>query len=387
MKIVIISEWFSEKMGYAENNLPVALGKLGHDVHVITTDLQIYGTSKDYDKIYFNHLGPKQVPTGIFNKENFTLHRNSHSLINGLHIVKLEDKIALIKPDIVYCFEIVGIDTALIAKLKSTYKYKFFCESRIHLSVFNTPKTLKQRIKQYLISRSMSDVKNKVDLFYPIAEDVLFVINKYYGIPKKKCHLASLGVDTDLFSIIANKDTQFRENKGFTKDDIVCLYTGRFTESKGPVILAKAINYLQENGHNEFKGLFVGQGELEYENYIKECLGCTVQPFVTVSELTNYYQNFDIGIWPLQESTSQLDAAACGMPIIINEKVQDDFRSKGNGLQYKDCDYIDLASKILSLKSTELRNKMGIIGNKKITEFYSWNYLAKMKIVDFNKKY
>ena len=136
-----------------------------------------------------------------------------------------------------------------------------------------------------------------------------------------------------------------------------------------------------------YKGEGYDWNEKNYENYIKECLGCTVQPFVTVSELTNYYQNFDIGIWPLQESTSQLDAAACGMPIIINEKVQDDFRSKGNGLQYKDCDYIDLASKILSLKSTELRNKMGIIGNKKITEFYSWNYLAKMKIVDFNKKY
>lgn len=126
---------------------------------------------------------------------------------------------------------------------------------------------------------------------------------------------------------------------GYNDDEIVCLYTGRFTESKGPLILAQAVNYLQEMGHSKFKGLFVGQGDKEYQNMIKNTKGCTIHPFVEVNELPKFYKSLDIGVWPLQESTSQLDAAACGMPIIINEKVEDNLRTEGNGLRYRDRDF------------------------------------------------
>lgn len=36
MQIAIVSDWFSEKMGYAENFLPKAMASLGHEVHLVT---------------------------------------------------------------------------------------------------------------------------------------------------------------------------------------------------------------------------------------------------------------------------------------------------------------------------------------------------------------
>lgn len=387
MRIIIISCWFSDKMGYVENFLAKALGKLGHDVHLVTTDLQIYATSSDYEKVYQHHLGPKQVEQGVFKKEYFTLHRNPHTLIGGLKILNLEDKIREIQPDVVYCFEIFDRDTKLACILKSKYGYKLFCESRMHLSIFTPPKSFLQKIRQSktkIVGRIMS---RKIDKFYPIAPDVLHVITKYCGIPKRKCKLSSLAVDTDLFSpsIQLEEVKEFRNKMGYSDDDIVCLYTGRFTESKGPLILAQAVNYLQEMGHSKFKGLFVGQGDKEYQNMIKNTKGCTIHPFVEVNQLHKFYRSFDIGVWPLQESTSQLDAAACGMPIIINEKVEDNLRTEGNGLRCKDRDFRDLAFKILLLQDKLKRNEMGKIGSEKVTNFYSWDYLAKNKITDFNQ--
>lgn len=388
MKIAIISEWFSDKMGYAENLLPKAFGKLGHEVHLVTTDLQTYATSPEYEKVYQHYLGPKQVEQGIFKKKYFTLHRNPHAftLRGGLKISNLEDKIREIQPDIVYCFEIFNRDTRLACVLKSKYGYKLFCESRMHLSIFTPPKTFLRKIKQYktkIVGRIMSI---NIDQFYPIAPDVLKVITKYCGVPEIKCKISSLAVDTDLFSpsIQLEEIKEFRKKMGYD-DDIVCLYTGRFAESKGPLILAQAVNYLQEMGHSKFKGLFVGQGDKEYQNMIKNTKGCTIHPFVEVKELPKFYKSFDIGVWPLQESTSQLDAAACGMPIIINEKVEDNLRTEGNGLRYKDGDFKDLASKILLLQDKLKRNEMGKIGSEKIANFYSWDYLAKNKISDFNQ--
>jgi glycosyltransferase involved in cell wall biosynthesis len=386
MKILVLSEWFSDKMGYAENYLPKAFGKLGHEVHLVTTDLQVYATSPEYEKIYQHHLGPKLAEQGVFNKEYYTLHRNPHTLTGGLKILNLENKIRELQPDIVYCFEIFNGDTKRACILKSKYNYKLFCESRMHLSIYRPPKSVLKKIihfRKKIIGKMMSA---KIDKFYPIAPDVLHVITTYCGIPQKKCKISSLAVDTDLFfrSVQLEEVKAFRKKNGYDDDDIVCLYTGRFAESKGPLILAQAVNYLQERGHAKFKGLFVGQGEKEYQNIIKNAKGCTIHPFVEVNQLPIFYNSFDIGVWPLQESTSQLDAAACGMPIIINEKVEDTLRTEGNGLRYRDRDVKDLADKILLLQDKVKRNEMGKIGSEKIANFYSWDYLAKNKITDFN---
>ena len=389
MKILILAEWFSDKMGYSENYLPVALGKLGHEVHLLTTDLQVYATSSDYDKVYLDHLGPKQVEQGIFNKEYYTLHRNPHTLIDGLDILNLENKIKEIQPDVVYCFEIFIPHTLKVISLKRKYKYKLFCESRMHLSVYSPPQKLLHKVRQIKTRILGKKISAQVDKFYPIAPDVLHVVTKYFGIDKNKCEVSSLAVDTDLFSPNAKLEEiiQFRNNMGYSDDNIVCIYTGRFTELKGPLILAKAIEYLQLNGHSKFMGLFVGQGDSEYQVKIGNSLGCKIHSFVETNQLPKFYQSFDIGVWPLQESTSQLDAAACGMPIIINEKVEDNFRTEGNGLRYKDRDYKDLASKLLLLEDRSKRKELGKIGSKKVIDYYSWNYLAQKKVEDFTKEY
>jgi glycosyltransferase involved in cell wall biosynthesis len=386
MKIVIIAEWYSEKMGYAENYLPKALGKLGHEVHLITTDLQVYATSKNYDEIYKNHLGPKQVKTGVFNFFNFTLHRCAHVMENGIQIPDLEKKLREIKPNIVYCFEILQPPNSVVFSLKSELKYKIFCESRRHLSVFSPPKSIMAKIKQFFISRKSKRENKEVNLFYPIAKDVKRVITKYYGIPEKKCKIASLAVDTDAFAKeYDDKITaKLRNSLGYKTTDIVCLYTGRFTNDKDPLTLAKAINFLQENGKIDFKALFVGQGDKKYEEEIAKNKGCAVHPFISAQELPLFYQTFDIGIWPKQESTSQLDAAASGMPIIISDKVEDKFRIDGNGLCFEESNYEDLAKKIMILKDEAIRNKLGTAGRHKILTHFSWDVLAASKIADFN---
>lgn len=374
-------------MGYAENYLPKALGKLGHEVHLITTDLQVYATSKKYEEVYQKHLGPKQVEKGILKKDFFTLHRCSHLLKNGIDIPELETKLREIAPDIVYCFEILQPPNLTVLALKDELRYKIFCESRRHLSVFSLPKTVKAKIKQFLISFESKRENKKIDLFYPIAEDVRKVITKYYGIPNKKCKTASLAVDTDVFSKKIDNELilNLRKSMGFAANDIVCLYTGRFTHEKGPLTLAKAIHFLQETGELNFKALFVGKGDENYEAEILKNKGCNIHPFISANELSLFYQTFDIGVWPKQESTSQLDAAASGLPIIISNKVEDKFRIDGNGLCFEEGNHIDLAKKILELKDGNERENLGKVGKDKILAHYSWDIVAAKKTDDFKK--
>ncbi len=65
MRIVLISDWFAEKMGYAENCLPKALAALGHEVHLVTSIGQVYFNSPSYSATYEEFLGPAVVPAGV----------------------------------------------------------------------------------------------------------------------------------------------------------------------------------------------------------------------------------------------------------------------------------------------------------------------------------
>jgi glycosyltransferase involved in cell wall biosynthesis len=397
MIITLISEWFSEDMGYVENHLPKALHDLGCEVHVVTSDMQIYATNERlYKDVYEPNLGPPMVSPGVKRLNGFTLHRLKHYRSRyGVGLVDLDEKLRNIKPDIVYLFEINTEHTLQVVNLKQELHYKIYTESRLHRSVYQPPKTIKSKLRHYFRETlKWRKIGCSFEKCYPTAPDVMFVITKYFGQSKDKCVLSSLAVDTTVFKPVKTKEeeirrTQTRNELGFEDDDIVCIYTGRFTDDKGPVILAKAIDYLQHISETSFKGLFIGAGDSIQLQEIESCSGCSIHPFVKSNELVKFYQAADIGVWPKQESTSQLDAASYGLPIIISANVQDLDRMQGNGLNYKQGDFFDLAVKLLRLKDKTTREHLGAIGSDKINRFYSWARIPgiKAQIVIASKKY
>ena len=78
-----------------------------------------------------------------------------------------------------------------------------------------------------------------------------------------------------------------------------------------------------------------------------------------------------------------IDAAACGLPIVISNRVQAVERVEGNGLTYNEPSSDDLANVLLKLKDAELRNKLGAYGVSKIQNHYSWDIIAKERISDY----
>jgi len=222
---------------------------------------------------------------------------------------------------------------------------------------------------------------------YSISLDAADIAIRFFGIHKAKVDVCSLGVDTSLFHPPCDDDAQqqrllLRHSCGFAPSDIVCIYTGRFSEGKALLHLAKAIGQLASRGE-PFRGLFVGNGDPADIAAIERCPGCVVHSFVPVQSLPPFYWAADIAVWPKQESTSQLDAAACGLPIILSDRVQVLERVNGNGLTYRENDVDDLARKIHSLANPDLRRQMGDLGSRKMREQFSWEGIAKKRIQDY----
>lgn len=80
-----------------------------------------------------------------------------------------------------------------------------------------------------------------------------------------------------------------------------------------------------------------------------------------------------------------LDAAASGLPVIVNNTITARERHEGNGRTYILGDAADLAATIESLTSPDLRRELGQAGARKMAENYSWTRMARRRLQDYQR--
>lgn len=386
MRVVVLTETFSKDMGYLPTCLPPALARSGVDVHVVTMDLPPYYNISDFDKTYGSFTADDDlIPNTVQLCDGYTLHVLPHKRELGyMRMVGMVDKLKSIRPDVVQTMVAIGwlpLD-AFIGKFLAGYK--LFTGNHTTASVFplaakHVPLWKKERMRntfmRFIPGRVVSLATEKC---YGATADCADIAWRFFGVQRNKVDICPLGVDTGIFrpSVTAADNSErasLREKLGFGDSEIVCIYTGRFSDDKNPLLLARAIELLTAAGE-PYRGLFVGDGT--QAEAIKACGGCTVHPFVPFRQLGRFFRAADIGVWPTQESMSMMDAAACGIPIIVNDTIIATERVEGNGLTYRLGDVDDLVRSLLSLRDSESRMALGSCGTRKMTTQFSWDMIA-----------
>jgi glycosyltransferase involved in cell wall biosynthesis len=392
MRIVLISEVFARNMGYLENILPKYLARLGAEVDVIACSLAP-NYRQDPRRETYRNFHDAIPPGSVETLEGFRLHVVGHTRTLGhVRLLGLDRKLGELRPHIVQTMTPIGWIAVDAAVNRMRLGYRLFSGCHYHASVFPLaqkqagpldPERLRCLAERGAHGRAASWLTEKC---YAISPDCAEVAARFFGVPRKKIEICPLGVDTEMFHPICGRDevearNELRHRLGFREEEIVCVYSGRFTPDKNPLLLARAVAELNQAGE-PFRGLFVGHGNEGEE--IARCAGCVVHPFVPVGELAAFYRASDIAVWPAQESMSMLDAAACGRPVIANDRMGDAERLTGCGLQYCLCDARDLAEKIRSLRSAAVREGLGSRGAWRMQEEYSWEAIAARRLADYS---
>jgi glycosyltransferase involved in cell wall biosynthesis len=79
-----------------------------------------------------------------------------------------------------------------------------------------------------------------------------------------------------------------------------------------------------------------------------------------------------------------LDATACGIPIVTNDRVNVAIKHvQEHGIIYKENSVEDLQRALLCLQETSIRNQLGSLGAAKISSEYSWLALAKNRLNEY----
>ncbi len=388
MKLVMLAETFSRRTGSLQRVLPKYFVRQGVEVHVISMDLSPY-----HDSTAFQGFTETLTSGTVEEMDGFRLHVLGHRMVLGYpRMIGLADKLESIRPDIVQCQAAIGwipMDTAL---LKLRYRYKLFTGNHNAMSTsrpaLGIGGSILQRgkafVTRFLTGRMASYFAERC---YAVTIDCAEIASRYYGVQERKVVTMHLGVDTDYFFPVRSTETQaerasLRRELGYAPDEIVCIYTGKMTEVKNALILAQAVNRLRTMGM-PYSALFIGDGVQKEE--IRGMAHCRVLNLMHFSKLAPYFRASDIGVWPTNESSSMLDAAACGLPLIISDGVVYRDHVNGNGLIYQQNDLNDLVAKLLELSSPETRRELGNCGADKMFEKFSWDSVARRRLADYGE--
>jgi len=378
-------------MGYLENLMPKYLARLGVETHVVATDLAM-SFRQNAGHGEYGDFAPRNAAGTVESVDGYTLHIVGHKRVLGqIRMAGLKKKLALLRPDVVQTMTPIGwigLDAALF---KRSLGYQLFTGCHYHASVFpiagKKTRPLSSEWLQCLVTRTAPGrlVSLATKKCYAIAQDCAEIAERFFGVERGKITICPLGVDQEIFYPVAD-DADFasrvglRRRLGFAENEIVCVYSGRFSEEKNPLLLAKAVERLFRNGA-PYRGLFIGNGA--QVEAIAACAGCKTHPFVNVKELGSFYRAADIGVWPAQESMSMLDAAACGVPIVANHTMTARERLDGNGLAYRLNDLDDLVRVLQELRDAETRIHMGKLGARKMAREYGWESIARERLRDY----
>lgn len=392
MRVVILSESFPEGMGYAGLAVPKVMKQLGVDVHYVTAGLPVYFNMANYEETYREFHKRRDPPGTMREVEGFPVHFLDHmKTYGGVRMKGLRRKLAELKPDIVQTFNHVAWAPLDAALLQRSLGFKLFTGNHTTASVYplanmNAGPLNPLRIREFLI-RGLPGrfVSSRTQRCYGATADCSDVAQRFFGVSPRKLTTLPLGVETDIFHP-ANGDEErqeastLRRELGIGYDEILCVYTGRFSEEKNPLLLAQAVAELRAVGE-PYRAVLFGEGV--QRKRIEQVEGVIIRPFVHYSKLAPLYRAADIGVWPTQESTSMIDCAASGTPIIVNDTIAAVERVEGNGLRYRLGDLADLKRALLDLRDPEKRRALGRAGADKMEQRFSWRALVQVRVHDY----
>ncbi len=401
MKIVFIVKWYTPGFGYITNCLSKEFASMGHEVHIFTTKYQSYWNHPRYSEIYEKYQGPNILTEGTFPDGKVTIHRlPSWRFGNIIWINGIWKALKLIKPDVIQSFDINEPHTVKLALYHRFFNYKLFTANHFILISFRLLgawKKLDFKKRMYVLFMFKlpgSIIRRVSKKCYAVTKDAKSLAHLFFGFKYNEVEVSTLGVDTKLYYPAGADDQkriELRNLLGIPNEEILCVFSGKITEEKSPQILAQAVQLLRKQG-KKYTAIFIGSGELK--DKIKEFNFCKVIDFVPSQELADYYRAADIAVWPRSVTTSMLDAAACGLPVIVSDQVgaytiynnnEVNYQTQPNILaaKYSTNNAEALANELLKLQDYDIRKEIGTIVYQRVELYSSWKAIANKRIIDY----
>jgi len=383
MNILYVVDYYQPQLGYSEYYIPKELSRLGHTVWILTSNY--FYPFPDYDNTSGKLLGPRKQKAEITNQDDIIVIKEEMKaeIFTRSIFAHHEKYLQLLQPDLVMVNKSSGFNVIRMAQLKKKYGYKLISyDAHLPSGFYASGNLFLKKVFYFLFRLFFARLLNtQVDKFAAVQEKTREIMEQFYG-QKNIVHIP-LGTDTQIFKYSEKEKKACKKKYKIPSHNFVIGYSGKLIETKGIDILFASFNELSQK-YKDISLLLIGNGTEEYlqkcyekveEKYHKNII---VVGFQNNKNLYKYYSAFDVGVWPLEESTSMNDVAACGIPFIANNQIGARVRlSNNNALTYKKGNVKDLSKKIEYLYRNREKSKlMGKNGFELIINKLSWKKIV-----------
>lgn len=181
-------------------------------------------------------------------------------------------------------------------------------------------------------------------------------VEKCLGIPLSHTILLSFGTDTNYFRPDDEARRAMRARLGVDEHTFLVLYAGKLDEAKGGHFLGQTLEKkLTGPGGRKMEFLVIGNGVGDYGKEVDRLFARSQNRIIRLPtqrymDLAQYYQAADIAVFPRQCSLSFFEAQACGLPVIFEDNEINAQRVQGkNAVIFRPCDVDDLRAALIRL--------------------------------------
>lgn len=338
MKIVHLIGYFQPEFGYKEFYLARNQAKLGHDVHVITSD-RIFPSLQTFDLRKATSMSSSRFrPLGTSIIDRVTVHWLPTLLeFRGALLMKgIRRTLKEIQPDLVHAYEPARIAPILGAKYKSI-GYKLF----VDYQQFELPRSFLGKAFFFIVVRGAAQYLFRfADRILLCTEETKSFVHRYFRVDPKKIVSIPLGYDEDFFYFDQEERKKVRHDFGVSDSEILIITSGKITRDKSIELILYALAKLPKSLRWRF--VILGGGDQKYLDelrHIGERLSLNQRllwkNFVPKETLFRYYSAADLGIWPEQPSITILEAIGCSLPVLLpNRQTISHLIDHGNGATF-----------------------------------------------------
>ena len=354
MRIVHVEDFFHPDAGYQVNILAKYQVKFGHEVIVITSEMEkipqdltaFFGRDhiEEHDKAYEQAYGVKIIRLPL------------HGFFSGRAIFTgaLKKTIDQCKPDVLF---VHGNDT--VTGMWATWNRKRLgCPLVLdsHMLEMASNNRLRNLFRGFY-KAMVTPIVKKAGLTVIRTQDDPYV-EKCLGIPLGQAPWISYGSDTMLFHPDPEQRKGFRQANGISEDAFVVVYAGKLDEAKGGMLLADLTCEKLETDR-EVVYLVVGNTSGEYGTAVEKRFSESPyrvlrMPTQKYRNLAQFFQVADLAVFPKQCSLSFYDVQACGLPVLFEDNTINLDRCKfDNGWTYHIGNLQDMRQKLEQILSMD----------------------------------
>ena len=357
MKIVHLIAYFHPYLKYQENHLVEEQVKEGHEVHVITSNINF--NFADYDKTMLPVIGTRRKKTGSFKLNGYCLYYlPTYFDVSGRVLLKGYLRLVnSLNPNIIIAHGITQLHTLGI--VYSNIQAKIIVDEHVLYSDIASSNI--RKLFYYLWGKFFSKrIQRRTSKIVAISYGVHKLLTTLMKIKEEKIQLISLGADSNTFYPDKEVGDTFRKHYKIPLDAIVIGYTGKIGEYKKVHLLLHIVN---EIGFEKLHILVVGNIMSSYKVFFERSVTSSKVPVTLLQalppqKLNAVYNACDIVAWPANQTISTVDASSCGKPIICSDFLVERFSSgQGIGIKAGNADSLKKALFCL-INDKDLRNKI-----------------------------